>query len=193
MPDSAPSPRPGDVTLLLRGASGGDRDAYDRLFSLAYEELERVARRQLRGEGALTAAELVSELYLKLGDQLRADWGGRAHFYAIAARAMRQILVDSARRRAADKRGGGWAVTTLSGKQLSADVSPDELLAIEELLGHLDERQRRVVECRFFAGMTDEEIAEVLGVSARTVQREWVKARAWLYEALDAAGTRTPA
>jgi RNA polymerase sigma factor (TIGR02999 family) len=191
--ESTPTPDAGDVTRLLRSASGGDRNAYDRLFSLAYEELERVAERQLRGARALTAAELVSELYLKLGDQLRGDWQGRAHFYAIAARAMHQILVDLARRRDAAKRGGAWVATTLSGKQLAADVSPAELLAIDELLGHLDERQRQVVECRFFGGMTDEEIAEALGVSARTVQREWVKARAWLYQALYADGTPRPA
>jgi RNA polymerase sigma factor (TIGR02999 family) len=155
------------VTQLLQRASGGDRDAYDRLFSLAYAELERVAERQLRGPRSLSAAELVSELYLKLGSQLRGDWQGRAHFYAIAARAMRQILVDAARRRASAKRGGSWVATTLSGKQLAAEVSADELLAIDELLGHLDERQRRVVECRFFGGMSDDEIGEALGVSAR--------------------------
>jgi RNA polymerase sigma factor (TIGR02999 family) len=105
---------------------------------------------------------------------------------------MRQILVDAARRRASAKRGGSWVATTLSGKQLAAEVSADELLAIDELLGHLDERQRRVVECRFFGGMSDDEIGEALGVSARTVQREWVKARAWLHQALY-AGTPLPA
>ena len=193
MPEPAPPPRSGAVTQLLRSASAGDREAYDRLFALAYDELRRVAERQLHGAPPLSAAELVSELYLKLGDQMGGDWQGRAHFYAIAARAMRQILVDAARRRGAAKRGGAWVATTLSGKQLPAGVAPDELLAVDGLLAQLDERPRRVVECRFFAGMTDDEIATALGVSPRTVQREWARARAWLYAALYADGPELPA
>lgn len=177
----------GEVTELLRCAGGGDRAAYDRLFSLAYDELRRVAERQLRGAGArqaLDSAELVNELYLKLEDQISVDWTGRAHFYAIAARAMRQILVDLARRRRAAKRGGDAVPTTLSGKFIPADVQLENLLALEDVLHRLDERQRLVVECRFFGGMTEVEIARALGVSTRTVQREWLKARAWLYHAL---------
>src|SRR5215212_10306223 len=115
---------------------------------------------------------------MKLADQVQVDWENRAHFYAIAARATRQILIDLARQRGAAKRGGEWARTTLTDKQLPAEVK------LDELLGQLDERQRQVVEYRFYGGMTEEEIAQVLGVSARTVQREWVKARAWLYSAL---------
>lgn len=180
LPERAPA---GEITKLLRHA-GSDREAYDRLFALAYEELHRVAERALRGDGrrrSIDATELVSELYLKLGDQLRADLAGRAHFYAIAARAMRQILVDLARRERAAKRGGEWEPTTLTGKQLPGDVSLDDVILLDDLLDTLAERQRQVVELRFFGGLQEDEIAEALGVSTRTVQREWMKARAWLY------------
>ncbi|MFL5577597.1 MAG: ECF-type sigma factor [Gemmatimonadaceae bacterium] len=184
-----------EVTELLRCASGGDRGAYDRLFSIAYDELRHVAERQLRGAGArqaLDPAELVNELYLKLEDQIGVDWTGRAHFYAIAARAMRQILVDLARRRRAAKRGGGVVPTTLSGRLIPADVRLDDLLALEDVLDRLAARQRLVVECRFFGGMTEDEIARALGISTRTVQREWLKARAWLFRALHPGSARPP-
>ena len=126
----------------------------------------------------------MSELYLKLGEQMGAEWQGRAHFYAIAAHAMRQILVDLARRQHAAKRGGSWEATTLTGKALPAASSLDDVLVVDALLGQLGERQRQIVECRFFGGMSDAEIARALDVSERTVQREWVKARAWLYRAM---------
>jgi RNA polymerase sigma factor (TIGR02999 family) len=187
----SPAPARGDVTQLLHSASGGDRGAYDRLFSLAFGELQRIAERQLRGSAqrrSLDAGELVSELYLKMGDQLRVDWQGRAHFYAIAARAMRQILVDMARRRMAAKRGGSWAATTLTGKELPGDLALEDVLMLDQSLERLDERQRQVVELRFFAGLSEEEIARALGVSTRTVQREWTKARAWLYREIYAPG-----
>ena len=189
MSSASNAPAPGEVTQLLRGARGGDRAAFDKLFAVVYDELRRVAQRQLHRAGsrdaeAVRATELVHELYMKLADQAQVDWENRAHFYAIAARATRQILIDLARQRGAAKRGGEWARTTLTDKQLPAEVRLDEVLALDELLGQLDERQRQVVEYRFYGGMTEEEIAQVLGVSARTVQREWVKARAWLYSAL---------
>ena len=186
MTDSLSETSPGEVTRLLRSARDGDRAAFDRLFAVAYDELRRVAQRQIRGAdaGAVRPTELVHELYLKLADQAQVDWESRAHFYGIAARAARQILIDLARARGAAKRGGSWMATTLTGKQVPADVKVDEVLALDELLGQLDERQRQIVEYRFYAGMTEEEIAQVLGVSSRTVQREWVKARAWLYQAL---------
>lgn len=180
----------GDVTLLLHHASGGDHAAYDRLFALAYDELQGVAARQLRradAHRAIDPAELVSELYLKLRDQLRGEWAGRAHFYGVAARAMRQILVDLARRQQAAKRGGDWHPTTISGKQLPTDVSLEDVLALDAVIEQLSPRQRQVVELRFFAGASEQEIADVLGTSTRTVQREWTKARAWLYRALYAA------
>ncbi|MDF1502392.1 ECF-type sigma factor [Roseisolibacter sp. H3M3-2] len=189
---TAPHAPAGDVTRLLHDASGGDRAAYDRLFALAHEELRGVAERQLRrsdARRALDPGELVSELYLKLRDQLRGEWQGRAHFYGVAARAMRQILVDLARRDRAVKRGGGdWSPTTLTGKQLPADVALDDVLALDAALDGLDARQRQVVELRFFAGASEQEIADALGLSTRTVQREWVKARAWLYRALYPTG-----
>jgi RNA polymerase sigma factor (TIGR02999 family) len=185
---------PGDVTRLLHEAGDGDRDAYDRLFTVAYDELRRVAELQLRGRGTVSAAELVSELYLKLGDQVvgggdgaaRAPaWQGRGHFYAVATRAVRQLLVDLARRQQAAKRGGAAVVhTTLSGKNVPDGTSLEDVLAMDAALADLDERQRRVVEYRFFGGLTDEEIGEALGISSRTVHREWVRARARLYRAM---------
>jgi RNA polymerase sigma factor (TIGR02999 family) len=191
---------PGDVTRLLHHASGGDRAAYDRLFALAHGELQGVAARQLRRDGAarsIDPAELVSELYLKLSGQLQGQWSDRAHFYGVAARAMRQILVDLARRQQAAKRGGGdWHPTTLTGKQLPGDVALEEVLALDAVLEQLAPRQRQVVELRFFAGASEQEIADVLGTSTRTVQREWTKARAWLYRALyagDAVGSHDDA
>ncbi|HEX2189260.1 MAG TPA: sigma-70 family RNA polymerase sigma factor [Longimicrobiaceae bacterium] len=187
--DPAPAePRPrAEVTGLLRAASSGDREAFDRLFPLVYEELRALAGRQLRRESpghTLEATGLVHEAYVKLAVPEGAGWSDRAHFFAIASRAMRQVLVDHARRRGAQKRGGAWARTTLSGKPLGLDTDPEELLALDAALEGLDPRQRQIVEMRFFGGMTEEEVAEALGVSDRTVRREWVKARAWLYSAL---------
>ncbi|HEU0076652.1 MAG TPA: sigma-70 family RNA polymerase sigma factor [Longimicrobiaceae bacterium] len=186
-----PSPQPilpAEVTGLLRAAGDGDRDAFDRLFPLVYAELRAMADRQLRGEAVghtLQATALVHEAYLKLAvPDGAAAWSDRAHFFGIASRAMRQVLVDHARRRRADKRGGAWSRTTLSGKPLALDADPEELLALDAALEGLEPRQREIVEMRFFGGMTEEEVAAVLGVSDRTVRREWVKARAWLYDAL---------
>ncbi len=189
-PARAAGGAPGDVTQLLRAAGGGDRDAYDRLFALAYDELRRVAELQLRGRGALSAAELVSELYLKLGDQLvgdgagdaRApDWQGRGHFYAVATRAVRQLLVDLARRQQAAKRGGAAVHTTLTGKDVPDGTALEDVLALDAALAGLDARQRQGVELRFFGGLTDDEVGRALGVSSRTVHRVWVRARAGLY------------
>lgn len=185
-----PSPplHPAEVTGLLRAVGEGDRGAFDRLFPLVYAELRALAGRQLRGEAVghtLQATALVHEAYLKLAlPDGAAAWSDRAHFFGIASRAMRQVLVDHARRRRADRRGGGWARTTLSGKPLALDTDPEELLALDAALEGLEPRQREIVEMRFFGGMTEEEVAAVLGVSDRTVRREWVKARAWLYDAL---------
>jgi RNA polymerase sigma factor (TIGR02999 family) len=179
---------PAEVTGLLRAAGDGDREAFDRLFPLVYAELRAMADRQLRGEAVghtLQATALVHEAYLKLAvPDGAAAWSDRAHFFGIASRAMRQVLVDHARRRRAGKRGGAWSRTTLSGKPLALDTDPEELLALDAALEGLEPRQREIVEMRFFGGMTEEEVAAVLGVSDRTVRREWVKARAWLYDAL---------
>ena len=174
----------GEVTQLLRSAHEGETDALERLIPLVYEDLRRLAQRQLGheyGERTLNATALVHESYLKLGGGAMAA-RDRAHFLAIAARAMRQVLVDHARDRKADKRGGGiWERTTLTDGAWAAEFDSDGMLALDEALGQLEPRQRQVVECRFFGGMEEQEIATALGVSERTVHRDWVKARAWLY------------
>ena len=187
--------RTGEVTRLLRAAREGDARAIDRVVPLVYDDLRRLARRQLgRGFGpqTLRPTDLVHEAYVKLSVGGAAAAVDRAHFLAIAARAMRQVLVDEARQRQAVKRGGGWKRATLSGSHRVADVDLDELLTLNDALDELDPRQRQVVECRFFAGMEEVEIAEALGVNERTVRRDWVKARAWLYRALAERGSRNP-
>jgi RNA polymerase sigma factor (TIGR02999 family) len=188
------STRTGEVTVLLRAARGGDAGAIDRIIPLVYEDLRRLARRQLgRGFGpqSVRPTELVHEAYVKLSAGGAATAVDRAHFLAIAACAMRQVLVNQARHRKAAKRGGGWKRATLSGGHWVVDVDVDELLTLNDALDELDERQRTVVECRFFGGMEEREIAEALGVTERTVRRDWVKARAWLYRALAERGSRT--
>ncbi len=181
---------PGEVTELLVRVREGDQEALERVFPIVYDELRRVAGYQLQGERAghtLQPTALVNEAYLKLVGSPGADWRDRAHFVAIAARAMRQVLVDHARRRDAFKRGGDRQQTTLSGVPLGVDLNSDELLALDEALDRLDaldSRLRQVVEYKFFGGLTDKETAELLGVTPRTAQRDWVKARAWLYREL---------
>jgi RNA polymerase sigma-70 factor, ECF subfamily len=181
-----PPTGPGEVTRLLHAAVGGDREALDRLVPLVYEDLHRLAHRQLNREGGghtLQTTGLVHEAYMKLsGGKVNA--ASRSHFLAIAARAMRQVLVDYARRRKAEKRGSGVAAVTLNDGEQGVDVSPDDLLVLDEVLEQLEPRQRQVVEFRFFGGMEEKDIAEALGISERTVRRDWVKARAWLYKAL---------
>jgi RNA polymerase sigma factor (TIGR02999 family) len=179
--------RTGEVTRLLRAAREGDAHAIDRIVPLVYDDLRRLAKRQLGrrfGPQSVRPTELVHEAYVKLargGPEGAAD---RSHFLAIAARAMRQVLVEEARNRLAIKRGGGWKRATLSGGDWVADVDVDELLTLNDALDELDPRQRQVVECRFFGGMEENEIAEALGITDRTVRRDWVKARAWLYRTL---------
>lgn len=174
----------GEVTRLLQAAREGEPAALERLVPLLYEDLRRLARRQLGheyGERTLNATALVHESYLKLGQGAMVA-RDRAHFLAIAARAMRQVLVDHARDRKAAKRGGGlWERTTLTDGAWAGEFDPDGILALDEGLSKLEPRQRQVVECRFFGGMEEQEIAAALGVSERTVHRDWVKARAWLY------------
>ena len=174
----------GEVTRLLQAAHKGQPAALDQLVPLVYEDLRRLAQRQLGheyGERTLNTTALVHESYLKLGGAPMAA-RDRAHFLAIAARAMRQVLVDHARDRKAAKRGGdSWERTTLTDGAWAAEFDPDGMLALDEALGELDPRQRQVVECRFFGGMADQEIAAALGITERTVHRDWVKARARLY------------
>jgi len=177
----------GEVTQLLHAARGGDRDAMNRIVPLVYEDLRAIASRKLRREGrerTMRPTSLVHETYMKLSSRAVLRAGDRAHLLAIAARAMRQVLVDDVRRRSAAKRGGEFECTTFDDQVRLADVGADEMLALNDALDKLEPRQRQIVECRFFGGMEEEEIAESLGVSARTVRRDWVKARAWLYRAL---------
>jgi len=177
-------PDVGEVTRLLRAAQGGEAAALDRLVPLVYDDLRRLARRQLGREyveRTLNPTALVHESYLKLGGGAMVA-RDRAHFLALAARAMRQVLVDHARERKADKRGGGsWERTTLTDGASVGELDPDGLLLLDEALAKLEPRQRQIVECRFFGGMEEVEIAAALGVSERTVQRDWVKARARIY------------
>jgi len=176
-----------EVTQLLQRVRAGDPGARDRLFPLIYEELRQVARRALRRERpdhSLRPTELVHEAFLKLG-AAEGPWQDRAHFFGVAARAMRQILVDHARRRMAGKRGGGMIATTLEDVGAEQSLPPEELLALDAALDRLeqkDTRLRALVEYRFFGGLSDREIAELLRISERTVNRDWAKARAWLHK-----------
>ena len=180
----------GDVTKLLAVARGGDRAANDELFALVYHELRRVARRQLGREHpdrTLLTTALVHEAYVKLAGQDTIAFEGRSHFFGIAARAMRQVLVDHARARKAEKRGGGEKPTNLTGRDPGFRIPVEEMIALDtalDRLAELDERLKQVVEYRFFGGLTNEEIAGVLGVTERTVERDWKKARAWLHREL---------
>lgn len=177
---------PQSITELLVQLRGDNPEAFDRLYSLVYEELARIAHRQLRGERpdhTLGTTGLVHETYLKLVDHSRMEWNDRAHFYAVAARAMRRILVDYARQYRALRRGGGLRRVALT-EEVSIAERGETLLALDEALGRLsalNQRLSQVVECRYFAGLTEEETAEALGVTTRTVQRDWAKARGWLY------------
>jgi RNA polymerase sigma factor (TIGR02999 family) len=172
----------GDVTRLLESARAGDRAALDRVLPIVYDDLRRLARRQLareHGSRTVQPTTLVHEAYLKLaGSAPRAE--NRVHLLAIAAHAMRQVLVDHARERRAAKRGPEWLRTTLTDGVSTTNLDADALLALDDALERLDPRQRQVVECRFVAGLDDAEIADALGVTTRTVRRDWVKARAWL-------------
>lgn len=173
------------------GAKGGT----DARFALVYEELRRIARRQIRVASAgatLCTTELVHEAFLKLAPR-ELGWENEAHFLAVAAQAMRQVLVDFARRRYAAKRGGGWRAVTLGDEGAALDLEMEELLALDAALDRLDQadpRLRQVVELRFFGGVTETRIAELLGVSTRTVERDWLKARLFLLNELRPASTR---
>lgn len=178
---------------MLRAAADGDRAVLDALFHAVYGELQGLAHR-VRGGGpgeTLCTTALVHEAYLKLVPSSDVDWQSRAHFFGVAARAMRQILVDAARARMREKRGGGdaWFVT-FDENDLSAPVRAEELIALDdalERLTQLDERQARIVEHRFFGGLTAPEVAVVLAVSEATVNRDWRAARAWLRLQMESA------
>ena len=193
-PPSEPSDPPGDVTRLLAAWGQGDTKALENLIPLVYEELHRLAERHLARERAghtLQPTAVVHEAYLKLVDQKRVAWKNRGHFFAVAAQAMRRLLVDHARRHAAAKRGGAVTLVPLEAVADPA-VAPTEadVLALDralEKLAALDATQAKVVELRYFGGLTLDETADVLGASASTVGRAFRLAKAWLYRELSAA------
>jgi RNA polymerase sigma factor (TIGR02999 family) len=181
------------ITSVLLAHREGRPGAFDQLVGLVYPELRKIARGQLgrwRPGQSLDTGALVHEVYLKLVDQTRVNWQDRHHFFAIAARSMRQVIIDYARRRQTQKRGGG-EVESLGSREIAVQAQADQLLEMNDLLSRLeaeDPRLLQVVECRFFAGYSEAETAATLGVSTRTVERDWLRARAWLRGAMTAAG-----
>lgn len=179
-----------DITTQLRAWQAGDPSARERLFPLVYDELRLIAHRQLQRERpghTLDTTALVHEAYLRLAGATSQDFSDRAHFFAMAATAMRRILVDYARRYRTEKRGAAPRRVSLTDTMLVAEERADTLLAVDEALvelARIDPRLSRVVECRFFAGLTEEETAETLGVTSRTVRRDWTKAKGWLLRTL---------
>jgi RNA polymerase sigma factor (TIGR02999 family) len=186
-------PSPGDITRLLTDLRGGNREAESNLVELVYEPLRRLAHRMLASESrdnSMQATALVHEVYLRLVQPASADLNDRTHFMAVAARVMRRILVDHARVHRAIKRGGDQVRVDLEESAVIDPGRSEEVLAIDECLtrlGGIDPRQRDIVEMRFFAGLNEREIAQVLGTSERTVRREWSMARAWLHAELTRA------
>lgn len=180
------APNAGEITELLRAWNGGDQKAQDRLAALVYDELHRIARRYMRNERAgntLQTSALINEVYLRLVDVKGIDWQHRAQFFAMSARMMRRILVDAARARGSDKRGGKIVKINLD-QALILSPRPDVKIldldrALDTLL-KLAPRQAKVVELRYFGGLSEEEAAEVLKTSPRTVRRDWQFAKAWL-------------
>lgn len=179
-----------DKNGLLEGLRNSRRESLDRLLPAVYQELRAIAHRHLVKHGpggSLATTGLVHEAYLKLVDQSQAEWRDRGHFFALSSVVMRHVLVDQARARAALKRGGAGTRVTLDEEAIAVDDSAETLMAIDEALDQLaavEPRLAKVVELRFFAGLSEREIAEALGVTERTVARDWVKARMLLYRAL---------
>ena len=188
MPDSN---GPGEITRLLRRHAAGSAEAFDELVALAYEELGRLARSQLRKahpSATLDTVALVHEAYLRLSSEADVDWQDRSHFYAVVSRAMRFVVVDHARRNLAEKRGAGERGITLDPERVAGEQKAEAVLAVNDAIEQLqafNERLARIVEYRFFAGLSEEEIADALDVSTRTVQRDWRRARAWLQRLFD--------
>jgi RNA polymerase sigma-70 factor (ECF subfamily) len=185
------TPSPGEVTQLLVDWGNGDKAALDRLTPLVHEELHRLAHRHMRLERpnhTLQTTALVNEAYVRLVDQRNLHWKNRAHFFSIASRLMRRILVDLARAHYGPKRGGRAPQVSLDGAAIVSQERAGELVALDEALTRLasmDERKSKVVELRFFGGMSVEETAEALGVSPITIKRDWQTAKAWLYRELE--------
>jgi len=187
--------QPDEITVLLRRLKEGDEGAADKLWPLVYEELRRIARAYMRKEApgrTLQTTALVHEAWLRLADQTRVDWQDRTHFYCVVAQMMRRVLVDHARARLADKRGAG--ATKVSLEWVEIEPTPqklEEILAVDEVLsrlGEFDQQQARIAEMRYFVGMTVDEAATALGLSPRTVDREWALASAWLRAELSRKG-----
>jgi RNA polymerase sigma factor (TIGR02999 family) len=183
--------KPGEVTQLLARLRRGDKAAEEKLVPLIYGELRRLAGNYFRGERpghTLQPTALVHEAYLRLSDLKEIDWQNSGHFFAIAAQMMRRILIDHARSHRSEKRGGGWHAVELETVSIGSAQPFDHLLALDEALerlSHLDPRQARIVELKFFGGLTEEQVAIALGVSTRTVKRDWRLAKAWLYQELN--------
>jgi RNA polymerase sigma factor (TIGR02999 family) len=183
--------RPGEVTELVQRWSSGDALALEPLIALVYGDLRRIARSRLAAQApdaTLCATALVHELYLKLAGVTHGDWGGRARFFAFCSKAMRRILVDHARRRRTAKRGGGAPALPMDERAAAVEAVAAEVLVVDETLGLLETRNARmarIVECRFFGGLSVPETAVAVGASSRTVEREWARATAYLREALD--------
>jgi RNA polymerase sigma factor (TIGR02999 family) len=184
---------PQDITGLLVAWSNGDRAALDSLVPLIYAELHRLARRYMRQEGpghTLETTALVNEAYLRLVNQKQVNWQNRTHFFAVSAQSMRNILVDMARGRKRQRRGGDAEHLSLDESLVFSEERASELIALDDALTALakvDERKGRIVEMRYFGGLSVEETAEVLQISVATVDREWRRARAWLYSELNKA------
>ena len=182
-----PTPSPQEVTQLLAAWGKGDRSALDQLLPLVHLELRRIAQRQMSQERpghTLQATALVNEAYLKLAGQQGFDWQNRAHFFAVCAQVMRHILIDHARAHARDKRGGGAVKVSLNDALVVAADQAEHFIALDDalrVLERLDPQKGKIVELRYFGGLSVEEAAEVMNISPRTVRREWQRAKAWLY------------
>ena len=190
-PEHDVSSEPSQITRLLLDWRGGNATALDQLIGVVYPELHRIAHRYMRrqsGGHSLQTTALVNEVYLKLIDSDRVNWHDRDHFFAICSQLMRRILVDSARRRQSQKRGGDRLQVTLDDGAAMTDGNAIDVVALDEALRRLAElspRQAQIVELRYFGGLTEEQVAATLNISSRTVRRDWNVARAWLYRELD--------
>jgi RNA polymerase sigma-70 factor, ECF subfamily len=187
---SVMSDSPADLTTLLQAISEGDPQNVDRLMNVIYDDLKRLAANQLRSERSnhtLHPTALVHEAYLRLINQKSTNWQNRLHFFSIAARIIRRILIDHARERCAKKRGGTSRPISIFGHDVADTESPIDLISLDEALtelAELSERQARIVELRFFGGLTISEVAESMGIGSRSVDREWQVARVWLFHRL---------
>lgn len=181
-----------DVTLLLNDYRAGDRGALDKLIPLLYDELHRIAARCVAGDRQMQPTSLIHEAYLRLAGRAPAAVEGRLHFYMLAAQVMRQVLVDRARARMRQKRGAGAGFVTFNEEFMKASARPDQLVALDDALNTLkqmDERKARIVELRFFGGLSLEEVSEALGISPSTAGREMRTAKAWLFGQLGLSQT----